>query len=352
MFELQRELNLLKQTDLVWLRAVSKCAPQEGLRDLERAFTNFFRSRARTRGKIFGFPRPRARKRGPGSCRFSGAIRIRQSAVRLPRIGWVRLEESDYLPIERAHIYSATISERAGRWFVSVCVAEDREIPTNRGGAVGVDLGISWLLVTSDDWRCANPRPLRRFSRKLSRLHRRLHRMKPHGRNRAKMANRVARLHRRIRNIRVDTMHKATTTLAKTKSVVAIEDLRAAAMRRSPYLGRSVKGFALGELRRQLEYKTKWYGGRLIVADRHFPSSKRCSSCGWTKPVMLLRERLFRCDACGAAIDRDLNAARNLLAVAARSAETKNVCRATSSDPQLPVGAEREEAGTALAETG
>jgi putative transposase len=144
----------------------------------------------------------------------------------------------------------------------------------------------------------------------------------------------LARCHRRIRNQRTDALHKATTALAKAKSVIVVEDLHVAGLLRNRRLARAISDQGWAEFHRQLAYKCQWYGSNLLVAPRYFPSSKRCSACGALKAVLPLDMRMFRCQMCGLVIDRDLNAARNLARlaegragpVAASSAETQNAC--------------------------
>jgi putative transposase len=154
-------------------------------------------------------------------------------------------------------------------------------------------------------------------------------------------------VHRRIRCQRADFLHKTTTDLAKTKSVIVVEDLSVAGMIRNHSLARSIADAGWSEFRRMLEYKTQWYGSRLIVAPRFYPSTKTCSACGQVKTEMLLGDRVFRCEACGATIDRDLNAARNLaLLVAGSSPETQNACGAEGSgrenSPAKPAATKQE----------
>ena len=138
--------------------------------------------------------------------------------------------------------------------------------------------------------------------------------------------------HRQIRNQRLDALHKATTTLARAKSVIVVEDLHVAGMVRNRRLARTISDQGWSEFHRQLTYKCGWYGSRLVVAPRFFPSSKSCSGCGFIKAKLPLGVRVFRCEACGLAIDRDLNAARNLARlaeaglVAGSSPETENAC--------------------------
>jgi putative transposase len=307
--DLHRELNRLKKTRFRWMYELSKCAPQEALRDLDAAFRNFFHGRA-------GFPRFKSRKGGVGSFTLTGAIIVKPDRVRLPRIGWVRLKERGYIPSKKAHINSATVSERAERWFVSVNVLEDvgsGEGPTPIQGLVtGVDRGIDRLLVVSDGTSTENPRAMLRHERKLKRLQRSLSRKKKESANRRKAIGALRRVHYRIANARRDAINKATTKLAKTKSVIVVEDLGVGNMMANHSLAGSIADAAMSEMVRQLEYKTGWYGSRLIKAERWYPSTKRCSGCGHVKEQMGLSERTYYCDVCGLTIDRDLNAARNL----------------------------------------
>src|SRR5437867_10972826 len=161
---LHRELNRLKRGKLSWMYEVSKCAPQEALRDLDAAFSNFFGQRA-------GPPNFKNRKRGAGSFTLYGAISVRPGEVHLPRIGWVRLKERGYIP-SRAHINSVTVSERAKRWYVAVnvVVEERKELLAPPGPVVGVDRGLNSLAVVSDGTVLENPRALRRYERKLRQI--------------------------------------------------------------------------------------------------------------------------------------------------------------------------------------
>ena len=147
--------------------------------------------------------------------------------------------------------------------------------------------------------------------------------------NRRKHAARLARVHARVANVRVDALHKATTMLAGRYETVVAEDLNVTGMTRNRRLARAVSDQGFGQARRMLGYKTAWSGGQLIVADRWYPSSKTCSTCGWRKPSLTLAERTFTCEACGLVMDRDENAARNLLGLAASGAESENACGGT-----------------------
>jgi len=330
--DLHRLLNRLKRTPrFAWLYEVSKCAPQEALRDLDQAYANCWRGRRR--GRRVGLPRFKKRGRCPQRFRLTGVIRVEQGAVVLPRIGRVATKEPTGK--FRGRILSATCRREADRWYCSLTVEVVRPDPTPVDGpVVGIDRGIHMFAVCSDRTSINSPRALERSLRKLRRRARAVSRKQRGSRNRAKATVALARCHRRIRNQRTDALHKATTALAKAKSVIVVEDLHVAGLLRNRRLARAISDQGWAEFHRQLAYKCQWYGSNLLVAPRYFPSSKQCSACGALKAVLPLDVRMFRCQMCGLVIDRDLNAARNLARlaegragpVAASSAETQNAC--------------------------
>lgn len=314
--ELHRRLNAIKPTELPWMYEVSKCSPQEALRNLDNAFSRFFQKKG-------GFPKFKSKKKGIGGFRLTGTVKVTENTIQLPRLGTLWLKEHGYLPITNK-VLSATVSEKAGRWFVSVLVEE--EMPEWQGqkdehDVVGVDLGIKTLATVSDGNTYANPKPLKTELRKLKKLQQSVSRKIKGSQNRKKAVAKVVRLHYRISNIRRDTLHKMTTTLAKTKRVVGIEDLNVSGMMKNRCLSRSIADLGLFELRRQLEYKAGWYGCKIVLVDRFFPSSKTCSVCGEINENLTLADREWTC-ACGVLHDRDMNAARNLEIVAVSSTET------------------------------
>jgi putative transposase len=328
---LHRELNRLKNTDpaeggVPWMFEVSKCAPQEALRDLDQAFVNFFR-RIKKGGKP-GFPRFKSKKRGLGKFRLTGTIRVFERHVQLPRLGRIRLKERGYLPFNhpQVHILSATVSERAGRWYVSLQVEEEIEAKNPPRETGGVDVGIRALATLSDGESFDNPRTLAGAERKLKRLQRAVSRKKKGSKNRRKAVRKLAKAHARVANLRENRLHEISSAISKRFGTVGMEDLNADGMGRNPCLAKALKDAAFGELRRQVEYKTAWNGGRVVLADRFYPSSKTCSGCKEVQEHLTLSERIFTCDSCGLVIDRDLNAALNLKDVAASDTETINAC--------------------------
>jgi putative transposase len=205
--------------------------------------------------------------------------------------------------------------ESDGRWYITFTVeAAAPERLAETGRAIGVDLGVTNFAATSDGDTIANPRHLERKARNLGRYQRRLARCQQGSANRAKAAARVARAHRKVRNARADFLHRASARLVRENDVIVIEDLNVAGMVRNRHLARAISGCGWGEFRRQLAYKCQWYGRRLVVIDRWYPSSKTCSACGHRLAGLSLPARQWTCPACGTRHDRDINAATNILA--------------------------------------
>ena len=218
--ELHRELNQLKQTDLPWMYEVSKAAPQEALRDLDKAMRNFFRRvQLKKEGKWKGppgYPTFKTKRQGLGSFRLTGSIHIYEKAIELPRLGQLRLKECGYVPRSSVNILAATISEEAGRWFVSVQVEEEvPDPPAATGEPIGADVGINRLAQCSDGRVVENPKALRSELKRLKRLHRRLSRKTKGSKNRAKARMKLARKYARIAHVRRDALHKGTSLLTR-----------------------------------------------------------------------------------------------------------------------------------------
>jgi putative transposase len=350
---LHRELNKLKQTDYPWMYEVSKCAPQEALRDLEQAYRNFFRKlelkkQGKWKGKL-GFPKFKKRSKAIGSFRLTGSIKVFSDAVQLPRLGRLRLHEHNFIPTE-GKVLSATVSEQAGRWFVSVQmeVEQEQPIPTATS-AIGVDLGIKTLATLSDGTTFANPRALKHAQKKLKRLERQKSRRKLGSKNRKKTCRKLAKQHARVANLRKDASHKLTSSLCKNHALVAIEDLHVAGMVKNHKLAQAVSDSNFGEIRRQLTYKSERYGTHLVVIDRFYPSSKTCSACGYLKEELSLSERTYTCECCGLVLDRDVNAACNVLHEALRITASSAGSHACGERSAGVFNGTRE---TALAESG
>jgi putative transposase len=331
--ELHRELNVLKQTDVPWMYEVSKCAPQEALRNLDRAFDRFFdhvklKKVGKHPGKL-GYPQRKSKKKGLGSFRLTGSVVVFPGAIQLPHLGRLRLKERRYIPTSGVKVLSATVSEQGGRWYVSVQVEHEHTVPGNAGPVAGVDLGVKRLATLSDGQIAENPHHLKRHLKRIKRLQQSVCRKLKGSHNRKQAIRRLAKQHRRVANLRADTLHQLTSRLAKTKSVVVIEDLNVSGLLKNHHLAQAISDVGFAEFRRQLGYKAAWYGGRVILADRWFASSRTCSCCGWVDENLTLADRTFVCrnpnrPDCGLVMDRDLNAAINLAKLADSSADSRN----------------------------
>ncbi|NER22159.1 MAG: IS200/IS605 family element transposase accessory protein TnpB [Symploca sp. SIO1C2] len=299
-----------KQEDLDFLNEVS-CVPlQQCLRHLQKAFTNFWGKRAK-------YPRFK-KKRNGGSAEFTksafkwkdGQLYLAKSTEPLT-IRWSRTLPKGVSP--------STVTVRlepSGRWFVSLLV-DDPTItphpPTEK--QVGIDVGVSSLISTSDGEKVANPKQFNRLYKKLKRAQKALSRKTKDSNNRDKARLKVARIHSLIQDTRTDFLQKLTTRLVQENSLIAIEDLGVRNMVKNRKLARAISDASWGEFFRQLEYKCHWYGRELVKIDRFFPSSKRCNQCGFVVEKLPLNIRSWDCPECGTkGIDRDINAGKNILA--------------------------------------
>jgi putative transposase len=316
MYEQSRRLNATKDELAPWLRETPYAVQEKAMRDLDAAFTNFFRRVKH--GEKPGYPKFKSKNTSPAKFSLRNA-KIEGGRVRLTGIGWIRLKEHGYLPVEGPYGVYAVVSEQAGRWFVSVLVEREVAEPAQGDGVLGIDLGVKALATCSDGTVFENPKVLYKAERKLKRLEREKSRRQKGGKNRTKTVRKLQRCHARIANIRKHALHQVShyVTVRAKPCIVVIEDLNVLGMEQNHHLAKALSDVGMGELRRQIEYKAKWHGVKVVVADRWYPSSKMCSECGATNQVLTLSDRTYVCPACGCILDRDLNAARNLAFLAA-----------------------------------
>ncbi|MBB4914464.1 putative transposase [Streptosporangium saharense] len=294
--------------DVDFLSEVSSVPLQQALRHLQTAFSNFFAKRAR-------YPTFKSRKRSRASAEYTrSAFRFRDGRLTLAKMDApLNIVWSRPLP-EGAEPSTVTVSrDAAGRWFVSLLVEETTTPLTPVERSVGVDAGITALATLSTGEKIVNPKHGRADRRKLAKAQRALARREKGSNNRAKARLRVARVYARIADRRRDHLHKVTTRLVRENQVIAVEDLTVRNMVKNRSLARAVSDTSWREMRSMLEYKAAWYGRTLVVVDRWFPSSKLCSACGALQDRMPLTVREWEC-ACGVVHDRDVNAAKNILA--------------------------------------
>ena len=337
-----RALTAMKKDPaLAFLTEVSTVPLQQALRHQHQAFCAFFAKRAR-------YPRFKSRHARQCAHYTRSAFSMRGGVLRLAKTGgplqfrW-SWPEVDVTGLDPTMVVVSRDPD--GRWYVTFAVdgkACEPLAETRR--AVGVDLGVQDFAVTSEGERIANPRHLERKARNLARYQRRLARCRKGSANRAKAKAKVARAHRKVRNARHDFLHRASTRLVRGNDLIVIEDLAVANMVRNRHLARVICDCGWGEFRRQLEYKCQRHGRQLVVIDRWYPSSKTCSACGHLLAELSLSTRTWQCPSCGARHDRDVNAARNILAAGqavtacgadVSHSETSRVQSAVKQEPRL-----------------
>jgi len=313
---LRRQLNAVKREQFPWMLDVTKNAPQMAIIQLGEAFKNFFACRAH-------YPAFRKKGRYDRFTMTNDQFLVDGKKFRIPKLGWVRMREA--LRFE-GRIISATISRMADHWYASITVdTPDLSLsPAETQGAVGIDLGVSSLATLSTGETIAGPRALRGLLDRLRRLSRALSRKVKGSRNRHKTKQKLAKLHARIASIRRNGLHQLTTSITRRFHIMGIEDLNVKGMLANGRLSRAISDMGFYEFRRQLEYKSAWRGGHVVVADRWFPSSKQCSGCGHVAKELGIGVRHWGCPVCGVNHDRDVNAAVNLKNMAVSS--TASAC--------------------------
>jgi putative transposase len=307
---LRRQLNSIKKEQFPWMYEVTKNAPQMSIMNLGEAFARFFKGIAK-------YPQFKKKGHHDSFTLTNDQFSVKENKIKLPHIGWVKLCE----PLRfLGKIISATISRVADKWFVSITVeTTPPETRYENQGVVGIDLGVKHLASLSNGEEIVGPKPHKALLKRLKNLSRSLSRKHKGSKNRFKAKQKLAKLHARIANIRLDALHKLTTSIVKRFSTVVIEDLNVKGMLKNRTLARSISDMSFYEFRRQLEYKLEFRNGTLVVADRFFASSKLCSSCGFKYEELKLSERAWTCAACGTFHQRDLNASLNLKNLAVSS---------------------------------
>ena len=299
---------LKKDPEFVWLNEVSSVPVQQALRHLQTAFANFFQKRA-------AYPNFK-RKDGKQSAEYTtSAFKWDGKALKLAKmVAPLAIRFSRTIP-RAAKVTTVTVSkDAAGRYFVSMLCDDAVEPKAEAAGKVGIDLGLTHFAILSTGEKVAAPNTFRKHETKLAKLQRRLAKKQKGSANRKKARLKVAKLHAKIADSRKDFLHKISTRLINENQVIAIETLAVSNMQKNHSLAKSIADASWSEFVRQLEYKAHWYGRTLIGIDRWYPSSKRCSDCGHTVSKLPLSVREWVCPECGTIHDRDINAARNVLA--------------------------------------
>lgn len=317
--DMRKKLTQLKKTEqFSWLNDVSAQIPKQAVKDACLAYQRFFKKQAK-------FPKFKSKKHStPGFYQREDKLKFKDSKVVLEKIGWVKTAE----PLPEGKYSNPRIKHDGLSWYLSVGI--DVEISSNSGPVtepIGIDVGVKVLATISTGEVIKNinkTKEIRRLNKKLKRLQRQASRQyeklkKKGGENRyektsnlLKLEKEIRIIHKRLNNIRTNHLHQSTSKLVKSNpEYIVIEDLNVSGMIKNKHLARAISEQKLYEFKRQLEYKSEWYGVRLIIADRWYPSSKTCSQCGQIKKDLKLSDRTYHCH-CGLHIDRDLNASINL----------------------------------------
>lgn len=297
--------NMLTQLkkELVWLKEPHSQVLQASLGDLDAAYANFFAGRSQ-------FPKFKS-KRSRQSCRYPQYFKFDGNYTYLPKVGWVKT--IFHRPMNGTPRNLTVSKTKSGKYFISVVVEEDIIPYQASNRSVGIDLGLKDFLVTSDGCKVPAPKYLRKSEQELKKLQRQLSRKQKGSQNRAKARIKLARQHERVTNQRKDFQHKLSRWLVNNYDYIALEDLNIKGMTKNHKLAKSIQDAGWGEFVRQLEYKGSWYGSDIIKIDRFYPSSKRHFACGWIKQDLTLTNREWVCENCGGVVDRDINAAMNIL---------------------------------------
>lgn len=290
-----------------WLANVSAVPLQQAIRHQQNAFSNFFAGRAK-------YPTFKSKRHKQAATFMNTAFKYKDGCLYMAKskapldVRWSR-------PLPSVPSSITISKDSAGRYFVScLCEFEPVSLPIT-AKTVGIDVGLTDLFVTDTGFKTGNPRHTAKYAKRLALLQRRLSKKKKGSKNRAKARLKVARIHAKIADCRLDNLHKLSRKLINENQVVCVESLKVKNMIRNPKLSKAIADAGWGEFVRQLEYKGEWSGRSVVAIDQFFPSSKRCSGCGYTMPKMALKVRSWLCPECGANHDRDVNAAKNIKAV-------------------------------------
>ena len=299
---------LKKQPEYEWLKEVSSVPVQQSLQHLQNAFTNFFAKRA-------AYPSFKSKHGKQSATYVASAFKWTDNTLTLAKMKEpLAIRFSRTIP-KAAKVTTVTVSkDTAGRYFVSMLCDDAVATLPEATGQIGIDLGLTHFAVLSTGEKIAAPNVFRKNEKKLAKLQRRLAKKQKGSKNRAKAKLKVARIHAKIADTRRDFTHKLSTRLIRENQTIATETLAVKNMLKNGNLAKSISDAGWSEFIRQLEYKAKWYGRTLVGIDKWYPSSKRCSACGFVVSKMPLSVREWTCPECGAVHDRDINAACNILA--------------------------------------
>lgn len=315
--QLAKELTLLKkQEKYKWLTECTNECLQQSLRNLENAFTSFFRKKSK-------YPNFKTKKNSKNSAKFFNCVYFdfNNWKVKLPKIGWVKLCKNRIWNQDTCKQGTVTVSkDKCGEYWISVVIDDKQNIPQKRliksNTAVGIDLGIKDYAILSDGTKYSNPKHLDKSQKMLAHWQKTFARTKQGSNRHEKARLMVAKCYRKIANQRIDFLQKLSTDLIKKYDTICLEDLNVKGMEQNHHLARAISDAAWGEFVRELTYKSEWYGKNVVYIGRYEPSSKLCHCCGYINKDLKLSDREWKCPICGETHDRDVNAAINIKKIA------------------------------------
>lgn len=308
-----KQLTQLKK-ELEWLKEPDKFALQNALKDLDRAFKNFFSGK-------YDFPKFKSKKNKKNSYRTNKFTRksrdttnieIKNNKVKLPKLGWVKFRKSKEV---KGKILNVTVTKtNTDKYFISIAVEEEiKELP-KKENTIGIDLGLKEFAITSNGEKIKNPKVLKKYEKKIARLNRSLARKEKGSNNWHKAKKKLAKVNEKVANTRKDFLHKLSTKLIRENQTICLETLQVKNMLKNSNLAKSISDVSWSKFVEYLEYKTKWYGRNLVKIDTFFASSQLCNNCGYkNEEVKNLKVRKWECPECKEMHDRDINASKNIL---------------------------------------
>ena len=312
-FELTKELTLLKQTEeYKWLKDVPNVCLQQSLRNLDNAYTQFFKAKKE-------FPKFKSKKHSKNCSKYiqSVCFDFENWKVRIPKCGWVKLCKNKVFDLSTSKIGTLTVSkDKCGEYWCTIVVEDNTpqisKAKISENTSVGIDRGIKDYAILSDGTKYDNPKYYESNKRKLKVLQQKFARTKKGSNRHEVMRLKAAKQYRKISNMRNDFLHKLTTGLVRKHDTICLENLNVEGMLKNHHLAMAIQSASWGEFVRQIKYKSELFGKNVIFIGRFEPSSKTCSKCGYVKSDLKLSDREWVCPVCGEYHDRDINAAINI----------------------------------------
>lgn len=313
-----RDLTQIKKTEeFAWLNEVSNTSFQQTLKNLDFAYKNFFRE-IKKGNKKQGFPKFKSFvssfRLSNVSCKYDRS----KHKIRIEKVGWMKVV--DYCPVFGKLMNMTIEQSKDGKWYVSICVEQEvKEYQNNSTSEIGIDVGIKDFAIDSEGNKIPNPRYYDKSQKKRTRLQRQLARKQKGSKNRNKARLKLAKFEAKVANQRANFLHQNSTSIVKNNRLVVHEDLNIRGMKKNKRLARQISDVSWGEFFRMLSYKGMWYNCKVVKINRFEPSSKRCNNCGYINKKLKLKDREWVCCECGVSLDRDINAAKNILELGLKS---------------------------------